>query len=221
MRCKYCNVEIKGKADVCPLCHQKINDSENETREYLYPTRKQRMIQKQFSFTTIYCFIIACLNVIFITVNMIATPDILWFLLLDLGFFYIYILVHNTILHRSSGAYKIFMQSITLCALALLAQWIAGGNWAYDYAFPLLLLLSLIVMLIFLCVKTKRPNEYIFYIVMLSLLGFIPMILFWCGVTAIVWPAATVGTLSIMLVIGILFFAPKEFLFELKKKFHF
>ncbi len=188
MKCKHCNVEIYGKADFCPLCKMPLEaSSENENAEYVYPIKKKRgKSYKWLSFTPMYTLIASLVFLITVAVNMAVMPEKKWFWMVAIVLMYVYILVENTILSRSTISHKILWQGFIVFAFIwAISNFLFQMGviedvwfWSLDIALPLVIGVSNLVMWILTACFVKTDKSLIIDCIWFSVTGFLPLILY-------------------------------------------
>ncbi len=229
MRCKYCGVEVDDNVLVCPLCHEKLDGYDSE-KLALYPPKDKAAKKKRshVSFTRLYWGIAIGVFFAALGIDLGLTPNVQWFWLVGLVAVYAYLLVQNTILSNSSIAVKVLLQCLLVVGLlfsfaAIFEQWDPKSQPSYyvtQYAMPLTLCISNIVMVIFTWIWARRHPVILVDCIFLLLLGFLPIILYACRVIEILWPSlivAVFSAISILLCFALGHRAIKE---EAQKKFH-
>ena len=229
MRCKYCNIEVNGNAIVCPLCHEKLEGEPNGVFAE-YPPKKSEPVNKHshFTFKHIYIFVAVTLFLVSVAINLIYSPTVQWFWLIAILGVYLYILVYNTILSSNSIGAKIFLQGLcifliiyaTYGVLNDIAGTTTSANWLLDYALSTVILLSLISIIIYTLIMVRNNYSLLIDINFISLMGFVPIILYACKLIINPTLAIACAILSSLVIVGSILFGRKELASEFKKKFH-
>ena len=92
--------------------------------------------------------------------------------------------------------------------------------WSVSYFAPFVTAASSLVMSVIFYIKRTKWREYMLFQLIIAANGFIPVILFLCGLTRIIWPAAAGALYSLITFTGMLIFADKQLKNELTKRFH-
>lgn len=221
MRCDKCNIEVTCDTVICPLCHEKLTD---RTPEPLKFPKKQpaKHIHKHFTVKTIYLFISMIIFLICLTVNYMTATDYLWCYIVGLTLAYGFFLICHTIESRFSVGVKIIMQLGVIVLLLYLTQLILGEFvWITDYAMPIVLIISILVEGGFVIFQALHNRSSFISAIVISLFGYVPIILYAADVTGIFWMAITSAIVASVCIIGALTFGLTDIGAEFKKKFHF
>lgn len=213
MKCKYCNAEIVGKADFCPLCKRPLVQDEvvnDVNKEYVYPIKKKRgKAYKLLTFTPMYLMIASVVFLIVALVNILVAPEMPWYLLVGVTLLYAYVLVQNTILSRNSIFSKILWQALLIFAFLwvigfmLHSMGIIEQIWVFvfDYTLPAVVGISNLVMCILTACFVNRDKGLILDAICFSCTGFVPLILYGAGFGLISYPSVAVAILSFIQII--------------------
>lgn len=238
MRCKYCNIEIACKSKICPLCHEKIHLNENvdlpveETQELknVYPPKKREKVpvkKRLLSPTSIYLSVALAIFVICLVINLRITPTIYWFACVGAVLVYGLILTKHTILSNNSIGIKIFWQAMAVFAILLALNYIIKDqisdyvpHWIWDFGLPIILTVSTTVAGIYTSIAFHKWHSVILDALAVSSLGFIPIILYGCGVVHNPITSIICACLSSVAIILCSILGRRTLISEFKKKFH-
>lgn len=228
MRCKYCNVEINCKTKICPLCHEKL-DEFDETLPQIYPVKQLKSEKKKkLSANWIYILISAIIFIPSLAVNLIVTPSIQWFWIVGILAVYGYVLVYNTILSSHSISSKILIQTAfgigfifaIYAVFRELDPTISQREWLFDFALPCVIAVSIITMTVMAMVFSRTNHAALLDCIMLSCMGYLPIILYAAGVVADPALAYFCAVLCSVSIIACAIVGRKKVWLEFKKKFH-
>ena len=238
MRCKYCNIEIGCKSKICPLCHEKIHLDASvdlpveETQELpvAYPPKKREKVpvkKKLLSPGSIYLSIALTVFILCVAINLRLTPTIYWFAFVGAVLVYGLILTKHTILSNNSIGIKIFWQAVAIFAILIALNYLVKdqishyiNNWIWDLGLPVILTVSTIVVGIYTAIAFHKWHSVIIDALAVSALGFVPMILFGCGVVVNPVMSIICACLSSAGIIFCGILGRKTLISEFKKKFH-
>ena len=231
MKCKYCNTEIVGKADFCPLCKKPLVQDEiveEQNKDYIYPIKKKRSkAYKILTFTPMYFIVASVVFLIVTIVNIMLAPEMPWYLLVGVALLYVYILVQNTILSRNSIVSKILWQALLVFAFL----WVIGFMlfnmgviekiwvFVFDYTLPTVVGISNLVMCILTACFVKKDKGLIVDAICFSFTGFLPLILYGAGFGLISYPSVAVAILSLVQIVVFLIIGRKNLKSEGKLKY--
>ncbi|MDE6189630.1 MAG: hypothetical protein K2G37_05035 [Clostridia bacterium] len=237
MRCEYCKVEIGCKSKICPLCHEKLRldpsvdlPARVEELPSAYPQKKHDKIpvaKKLRSFSSIYLSVALAVFIIAVAINLRLTPEIYWFAFVAAVLVYGYILIKHTILSNNSVGIKIFWQAVSILVLLLALNYLVKNQtadydktWVWDFGLPAILIVSTLVVGIYTSIAFHKWHSVIIDALMISALGFIPLILFGAGVVKQPVTSIASACLSSVAIIFCSILGRKNLLSEFKKKFH-
>ena len=223
MHCKYCNVDIETNTKICPICHEKLEDYD-ENLPKAYPDKiKRKHKHKHFTLSNIYLLASLIIFLIAVTINYVIDSSILWCYILGGVLLYGMILIENTVLSNYSIGAKVFVQTISISLLILLSAWVTdtySNKWAYNYAMPVVHMVSVIVLGILVACFIEKDRNNLVSLIMFSALGIIPLILKITNVLDVLWPSLLDAILSVGVILAAIIFGHKEIKNEFRRKFH-
>ena len=216
MRCNNCNVEITCQADVCPLCHSKLNSSGETPFPKANPKKLRISLYKK-----IYIIIGFLITVTCVSVNLTLSPSFLWSLTVPIGFIYFYYLVSVTILTQHGFHKRILGQAVILSVVFIIIRLIVGGNhWMFIVWLPAVYVVSDILMCIFIAKKGKESPKYIMTLLLLCIFGIMPVVCAYIFDLSIKIVAIASTSFSIFIFILTCIIWRRTLIHELKKVFH-
>lgn len=228
MRCKYCGVEIDDDSGICPLCHELAVDDGGETHANFPPkTGKIKRRGSRVNFHNLYLSIAAIAVGVCVALNLTLTPDVYWFTIVMAVLAYGYLTVANTVLSNSSIWIKIFWQIFMIILILWAAQSVLNplfeerNNWLLDYAVPIILGISVVALGITAASLINKEPSLLVDNLLISLIGFVPIILYATGVIDEVIPASICAGLCGLSMICFVAFAKDELWAEIVRRFHF
>ncbi|MDE6362410.1 MAG: hypothetical protein K2L53_05470 [Clostridia bacterium] len=233
MRCKYCNIEVTCESKICPLCHEKLVMPDNLDLTYeapkAYPDKQKpaRKTKKKLSVTRLYISIALTVFLLSVPINMLTTPQLFWFAIVAVLGIYGLILVANTILSNNGIGIKIFWQGVGILAVLLTINYLLdkqapeySPTWVWDYGLPAILIIASITTGIYTAIALKYWSSAVIDTLIISALGYLPIILYACKVVAHPALAITSTCVSTIIIIFVCLLGRKTLISELKKKFH-
>ena len=233
MRCKYCNIDVACESKICPLCHEKLSLPDNLNLPYempkAYPDKQKTPIRqkRRLSITKLYISIALTLFILSVPINLLTTPQLYWFAIVGALAIYGYILISNTILSNNGIGIKIFWQGVGILAVLLTINYLIdtqapqySTSWVWDYGLPAILIIASITTGIYTAIVYKYWSSSVLDTLIISALGYIPLILYFCKaiatpVLAIVCACVSTGIIIICCILG-----RRSLISEFKKKFH-
>lgn len=218
-KCPKCLVEVKSNRRTCPLCGQMLEGE--GTTQPTYPSYQP--ITKQINLMLrIILFITLVAGLTSLLINVLTYVDTWWAAYVILGLIYMWIVIKSTILSHRNVAKKLLIQMIALSLIVIAVEKISkSSGWALDYVVPSICGLTTIAIIILIMSKKMRYNDYLLYLLTTVLISFVPIILYWSDVVAVLWPSVTAAGISVVTILGMVIFADKATKDELKKRFHF
>lgn len=223
MRCKYCNVELYGDNNICPLCHNKIEENNNEElkKPYYPPKQKHKKNIYIYKINSFYIILSLAIFLICITINYLTSTNILWCYMVGIVLFYGYILFRHTIQSHSGVGSKIFIQGLSIWAvLAVFNTQIDSDLFIFNYALPIIIALSIIVQVICLLILFKKDRSLFLSTITLSICGFLPIILYGIKISNILLPSLLTAVLSSIVIITTFILGYKDIKNQAKRLFH-
>lgn len=219
MYCKYCNVHVETDYDVCPLCKNKLEGK--PLAQPVFPPRKQRKLRNAPTFSCVYTFIMLSIFSICAAINIVVDSQYAWSVMVLVALLYVYFLIKYSIMYKGTGGSKIFIQTLTLWLLGVAIQYIfKTSEWIWSYGLPIIVLLSYAIYIIFVSIFNKRSREYVRYMMYTTFLGMLPSILYCANVFDYSVLSTTSTVVSVVMLMGLLFFSRKIIYAEFQKKGH-
>ncbi len=220
MRCNYCNVDI-GDNNICPLCHKKVDENSAIQIKTEYPKKQaKRPLPLKVSPKNIYLIIAIIASIVSILICYLTPTTTLWCWFMVAVFAYGYLLIGNTIFSNSEIGTKIFLQGSCLIALGYIYEAIFKTTVATSYILPIVITFMIIVSSAMLTIFYKHNRSLFVSCCLMSLLGFLPIILYACKVTTTLVPpviSAVTGGSALILSLTFGFKKLKE---QFEKVFH-
>jgi len=218
-KCDFCGILIRGDAEYCPLCHEKIVKG---TDFPLYPPNTVNN-KSRTGFNRIFWFLYVLALAVCFVVNRLATSGPEWWLLAGAFMLYVPLLIRNTIMSKIDTARKIFNQIVYVALILILVRLVLGSEstgWILDYVLPILLGASSLFYGCMVAFGVKKFHTYIIYELGIIVFGAIPILLYLFKVITELIPSLVSAMASFAVLLSNVFFVSKEMREEIKKKFH-
>jgi hypothetical protein len=218
--CRRCHVKVTDDTNLCPLCRTVLSDFDGNQPESMYPdvdwnVRRYNVITRIFLFLSIVGGIAA------VVTNYYTYHGVLWSILMVAAILYSWAVIIHSVKHHVNVAAKILVQALCASALVVIVDFVLGyDGWSVNYMVPSFFSLANLAVLIIITVNRMDWHNYVMYQLGIGLFGFVPIILFLCGL--IDRPLITViatGIASLTL-IGTIIFGEKTVKSELQRRFH-
>ncbi len=227
-KCDNCNITIYDNVDVCPLCHQVIDEiSKEEEAEVVkvfgasspYPDVK-RIVQRTELAMKLIVFLSILAEVILIGINYFKTPKIMWSLISGIAFVYLLLSLKYWISHDSGFAIKLGIQiTLTMIILAVLDHFTGSKGWSFEWAIPGIILFGDAMALFLMMLNRQRWYSYTMFLLYMELLSVAVMVLhFFNKITNIVMPITCIA-LSSLFMLATIIFGDRAFYREFKRRF--
>lgn len=218
-RCSHCGVDVDAALEKCPLCSTPLTDTPLPNGLYAPADTPARPSRRGF-YEDLFIF----LSVVFIVGAIILTAltwnGVPWFLAVAATVLYTWITL-RTFSSRYLFGTKVLLQVVGLTLLILTFYFVAGRTlWAVNYLLPFIPLGANVAIDIYAYTYKTRWKPNLLYALLFAALGFIPLILYFTGVSSAFLPMFLAAVSSTLSILGMLRFALRVLLLELKKRFH-
>lgn len=216
-RCMKCDVDINVERKTCPLCGEMLS-GEMTLEAAQYP---QLQYERHINLAKrILLFLSMASIIITVGINLITGGDF-WSFYVVLGVLYIWILFRFTIISKRNIARRLFYQMIALSLLLVGIERLSESEgWALNYVVPGLCVLTTLSINIIILSKQMRYYDLMMYLLYTVLISWVPLILYFTSIVDVLWPSITAASISVLTILGIMFFADRATKDEIKKRFH-
>jgi hypothetical protein len=219
--CKSCKVKVESNNNICPLCKTVLTDYDEKVVENIYPTIKIN-IHKYNIITRLFLFLSILGAVVTVIINYATYNGLLWSVISIAFILYSWSIISNAIKNNINIVSKIFVQTICISALTIIIDNTIGyTGWSVNYVVPELIITANITALILIIINRMNWYNYVLYQIAIAILGFIPVILFFCGIIHEPWATTISVVVSFMVLCGTFIFSDKNVKSELKRRLHF
>jgi hypothetical protein len=116
---------------------------------------------------------------------------------------------------------NIFLQLFVISILVFLWDIFTGFNkWSIDFVIPILFSCSMIALAVFAKVRKLKVEDYIIFLVIISVISIFSLLLIIFHAVSIIYPAMICFTLSIISLAFLLLFEGRALLHELQRRMH-
>lgn len=222
-KCNQCGVILEHiNGQQCPLCYETIVDSPLSSKNLWYPSYEVKKTEpsKKLLFHLSLFLSIAIIGIC-LFFNLLIDVENLWFLFVVGPVLYLFLLLNSTILSKKHVANKILLQVIGMSSMLLLIDVLCGFHkWSVNIVIPILVIVSTLLITVIIGIKKMRWYEYVKYITVMFFLGFIPIILYFIGISNSIWASAITALYALLTLTGMFLFSAK-FKNEFVRIFHF
>ena len=217
--CSKCQMKVQNQLNNCPLCGQSLESVEFEI-ERDYPeqfTKKRRFSIRKF---------IIFLAMVIISFSFISGifQDFQWNWVLIITASTLYVTISAILgsrVKRNIGP-NILTQVIGISALSIIIDYFLGySGWSLDIIFPLDLMAGTTIITVMILLNPKRFTDLVIYQLMFGLMGIVILAMIYFQLILFRQIAIIGSYYTIITCVGLFFFADRQMIHELKKKFHY
>ena len=217
--CSKCQMKVQNQLNNCPLCGQSLESVEFEI-ERDYP--EQFAKKRRFSIRKFIIF----LAMVIISFSFISGifQDFQWNWVLIITASTLYVTISAILgsrVKRNIGP-NILTQVIGISALSIIIDYFLGySGWSLDIIFPLDLMAGTTIITVMILLNSKRFTDLVIYQLMFGLMGIVILAMIYFQVIIFRQIAIIGSYYTIITCVGLFFFADRQMIHELKKKFHY
>ena len=217
--CSKCQMKVQNQLNNCPLCGQSLESVEFEI-ERGYP--EQFAKKRRFSIRKFIIF----LAMVIISFSFISGifQDFQWNWVLIITASTLYVTISAILgsrVKRNIGP-NILTQVIGISALSIIIDYFLGySGWSLDIIFPLDLMAGTTIITVMILLNPKRFTDLVIYQLMFGLMGIVILAMIYFQVIIFRQIAIIGSYYTIITCVGLFFFADRQMIHELKKKFHY
>ena len=215
--CEACKVSIEGSIEYCPLCQSRLSgEPEEDSYPILLPGRKPyRLLVRILAMVTVIAAVVCAV------VNFSLPGHGWWSLFVVAGLASAWLSLGMTIRRRRNPMKGALWHLGLVSVLLLLWDWFTGRRgWSVHFVLPVFYSCMQCAVAIAAWVLRLRPSDYMLYLLLCVLAGFIPLILLLCGLLQIMYPSAICGGISVIFLAALLLFKGSALKNELVRRLH-
>lgn len=217
--CSKCQMKVQNQLNNCPLCGQLLESVEFEIeRDYPEQFAKKRRfsIRKSIIFLAMMIISFSFISGIF--------QDFQWnwvFIITAATLYLTISAILGSRVKRNIGP-NILTQVIGISALSIIIDYFLGySGWSLDIIFPLGLMAGTTIITVMILLNSKRFTDLVIYQLMFGLMGIVILAMIYFQVILFRQIAIIGSYYTIITCVGLFFFADRQMIHELKKKFHY
>ena len=217
--CSKCQMKVQNQLNNCPLCGQSLESVEFEIeRDYPEQFAKKRRfsIRKSIIFLAMVIISFSFISGIF--------QDFQWnwvFIITAATLYLTISAILGSRVKRNIGP-NILTQVIGISALSIIIDYFLGySGWSLDIIFPLDLMAGTTIITVMILLNPKRFTDLVIYQLMFGLMGIVILAMIYFQVIIFRQIAIIGSYYTIITCVGLFFFADRQMIHELKKKFHY
>lgn len=217
--CSKCQMKVQNQLNNCPLCGQSLESVEFEIeRDYPEQFAKKRRfsIRKSIIFLAMMIISFSFISGIF--------QDFQWnwvFIITAATLYLTISAILGSRVKRNIGP-NILTQVIGISALSIIIDYFLGySGWSLEIIFPLGLMAGTTIITVMILLNPKRFTDLVIYQLMFGLMGIVILAMIYFQVILFRQIAIIGSYYAIITCVGLFFFADRQMIHELKKKFHY
>ena len=217
--CSKCQMKVQNQLNHCPLCGQILDSMTIET-ERDYPKRFAK--RRRFSIRKSIIFIALAIISFSLMIGIFDNFQWNWVLLIIASTLYLTIsAILGFRVKRNIGP-NILMQVLGVSVLANIVDYFLGyTGWSLEIVFPVILSLGTLVLTVIILLDSKRFSDLVIYQLIFGLMGIFIVVMIYLDVIVFRSIAIIGSYYSLITCVGLFFFADRQMIHELKKKFHY
>ena len=212
-------MKVQNQLNNCPLCGQLLESVEFEIeRDYPEQFAKKRRfsIRKSIIFLAMMIISFSFISGIF--------QDFQWnwvFIITAATLYLTISAILGSRVKRNIGP-NILTQVIGISALSIIIDYFLGySGWSLEIIFPLGLMVGTTIITVMILLNSKRFTDLVIYQLMFGLMGIVILAMIYFQVILFRQIAIIGSYYTIITCVGLFFFADRQMIHELKKKFHY
>ena len=217
--CKSCHINYHTPLTNCMFCNNELHKLNNTPEEHLYPPIVSERNNSHF-LLKLYFFLYIITNIICTFIDYKVSVGFFWsHLVLTYTSYGLMLLV--LYIGNYTNALKIFLTFILSIGTLLLTGFILENyHWGIDFVLPFGIILTNLTMTFFVIGKPTKLYDNAIYLLVGSLLGFIPLILVVKNITITAWPSITCTLYCVFTFLALFIFSSKGTKEELIRRLH-
>lgn len=216
-KCPECEVRVKGQWNRCPLCGHDLEMKEESSAPDPFPTIPLSFNRrKTFYLLSIYSFSFILL---FFVLEILQPGQVQRVEYILLALMSLWLVVLILIRKRRNIAKGIVYLVLSFSLLALYFDYLSGWQgWSLTYVVPIVCSASLLAMSIAVRVVRLNVEDYVLYMQLAAIIGFIPVFFLFLGNVTTVWPSWISVCLSAVMLVSVFWSHHRAIFTELRKR---
>ncbi len=216
--CEHCKVNIRDNNKKCPLCQNPLPETDEEIENifpYIPIKYDRHMAQK------IIIFLSVAIIVISYAIYIIFPVSINWPKYVFSTVICIWIILAVAIRKRNNIPKNMVIQVGVISAIIVFWDLITGfKGWSINYGIPLICVAAMVVLFITAKIMNLKARDYLFYLFIVILYGFVPIIFIVTDFVQVLYPSIICIATSIVSFVALLLFQGDDIKNELDKRMH-
>ena len=217
--CPKCQMKVQNQLNHCPLCGH-ILDSMVIEVERDYPKRFAK--RRRFSIRKSIIFIALAIISFSLMIGIFDNLQWNWVLLIIASTVYVTISAILGLRVKRNIGPNILMQVLGISVLANIVDYFLGyTGWSLEIVFPVILSLGTLVLTVMILLDSKRFTDLVIYQLIFGIMGIFIVVMIYLDIIVFRSIAIIGSYYSLITCVGLFFFADRQMMHELKKKFHY
>ncbi|GHU34050.1 hypothetical protein FACS1894105_00150 [Clostridia bacterium] len=223
MRCEKCRVEVAGSLKNCPLCqgdlsaHKKA-DGES-TADDIFPVIPAA--NKHRTLLSWSIFGVVTTSIISIAINLSFPESGMWSVFVVFGILSLSLSFNFVITRLKNIPKNILWQVFVISVLSVLWDvFIGWKGWSVTFVIPILSACAMVAMAVVAQILHLGIEDYIFYLVIDSVLGLLQLIFILTKLVSVVYPSAISFACSVIFLAALFLFEGKALISEIQRRMH-
>lgn len=217
--CNYCQVHIRGNIKECQLCGNTLQNSGEEEYQEIYPNIPP--FYEHHLAIRIMLFISIIAIIVNFAIYIIFSTSINWPVFVVFGLLSMWLSLIVILRKRYNIPKNIMWQVTLLSGLSIFWDWRTGWRgWSIDYVIPITCIAAMLVMYVTAKIMKLSIRDFIFYSLIDSLFGIIPILFILLKWVDVIYPSILCVAISIIFLSAIFIFQGENIKMELHRKMH-
>lgn len=217
--CKSCKLKIENDLTKCPLCGS-FTDSIGSDFNSDYPVVRNSYLLELTNRCMLF-FTIA-ISVVSLFVNRYLAPTVPWSIMTIISIIYLNLSLRSIIKKKQNYGFFILMQVVMISIVGWVIDLLTGyKGWSVDYVIPFVIISGSATISILSTINSYKYKDYLIYLFISAILGFVPIILIANNWTHVYWTSASCVIYSVLTVLAMVIFTRRRLNAELKRRLHF
>lgn len=216
--CEHCKVNIRDNKQRCPLCQNSLPEASEDTPR-IFPYIPMRY--NSYMALKILIFLSITIIVSSYAIYILFPVNVNWPKYVILTIISIWIIL-AVAMHKRNNIPKSMIWQVGVLSL-ILVFWdlITGFNgWSLNYGIPLISVAAMVVLFITAKIMHLKAKNYLFYLLLDILYGFVPLLFILFGMVTVVFPSVICIAVSVISFAALLLFQGDDIKDELNKRLH-
>lgn len=217
--CEKCRVSIRTEHKACPLCHGALTGEANP-EEAVFPKISISGIGR-ISFVKLMTFCCVVAIILSYVINNLITNEHKWFFYVASGILFGWVVI----VWGKSKSRNLLKNSIWQAGIISIGNIIfdimtGWHGWSVDFVLPIVIIISMIFSIVISMAKRLPASDYMIYLIINVVYGFVPFILVKTGIVENNIPSVICTAFAMIIISALIIFRFRYLINELIKKFH-